>query len=365
MGLTVVVGSSQLITTLSALAYLRWRGIRSSMLRIVSLKGGDLVYSTTAFERELNRLAVEDGHHAIVQSSGLRPTSLEPLVCDLLLLPRLDDPEGLALQAVCRARDVVELGESIGVETRLYSLSARRARLRVLQTLVERHGADGFSLDPLIPIKTAVVLPRLRCLLDVCRAFSQQLDMSGVSSNALPSDVLLVCLPYLKIRSWRFRFKLVGRTLGLRQPPSLHNISFIRNAIAPVIRRVMPRPVLIQVHPKNRRHLDAIRAVFIPEDEASTVQVLPGGAPLEVLLARTVTTSGLPPGPVAGFGTNLLAAAVLLYPHHHLVQLCDAPQGWWRKAKAILVHRRELLRRRHIKATLSNLQRALQQLSRQ
>ena len=365
MGLTVVVGSSQLITTLSAFAYLRWRGMRSSMLRIVSLKSGDLVHSTSAFEQELGRLALEDGHHSTMQFRGLRPTALEPLVCDLLLLPRLDDQEGLALQAACNARSVVELGESIGVETRLYSMSARRARARALRTLVARHGADGFSLDPLIPIDAAVALPRLRCLLEVCQAFSQQLETSGQSFNPLPLDAALVCLPYLKIRSWRFRFKWAGRKFGLRQPPSVQNVAFIRDAIASVRRRVRPRPVLIQLHPKNRRHLDAIRTALGPAVEALTVQVLSGDAPLEVLLARRATSNGLPSGSVAGFGTNLLAAAVFLYPHHERVELCLSPQGWWQKAMAVVIHHRELLRRRHVQATLVNLQGALRQLSRQ
>ena len=103
-------------------------------------------------------------------------------------------------------------------------ISAWRARFSVLQGLVVRHGADGFSLDPLIRISAAVVLPRLRCLLDVCHAFSQQLEVSGQPFNSLPFDASLVCFPYLKIHSWRFCFKHAGRTLSLRQSPSIQKV---------------------------------------------------------------------------------------------------------------------------------------------
>ena len=53
MALSIVVLSSQLIATLSALAYLRWRGIRGTQLEVVSLYRDDLSHSNKAFQLSL------------------------------------------------------------------------------------------------------------------------------------------------------------------------------------------------------------------------------------------------------------------------------------------------------------------------
>ena len=88
MAQSVVVLSSQLITTISALAFLRWREIR----------------------------------------------------CTRLLLPRLDDREGQQMLRAYLTSEVVELGESIGVETSLYSEQGQRSRIKALE-LVRRYQA--------------------------------------------------------------------------------------------------------------------------------------------------------------------------------------------------------------------------------
>ena len=371
VGRTVVVGSSQLITTLSALAYLRWRGIQASVLRIVSLKAGDLIHASSAFEQELQRVATAEGHRWIVQSHGPSPLGSEPLHCDLLLLPRLDDQEGQTLLAACPAAEVVELGESIGVETRLYSFSARRTRSRALQALRARHGPDGFTLAPLIPIHRDVEVSRLRCLLELCSAFRWQIETAGRSPEALPSDAALVCLPYLKVRSWRWRFKLAGRQLGWRQPPQLLNLAYIRAALNPLFKCQGGQAVWIQAHPKNHRHRELIQVALQPMagSGSARLQVLDGTAPLGVLLTQQLM-AGPAQGTVAGFGTNLLSAAVFLHPHADRVQLCAAPHGkgpmrWWWRTFTALFQRRELLRRRHVQTTLTNLQSAFQQLNAQ
>ena len=369
MGCTVVVGSSQLITTLSALAYLRWRGCQASVLRIVSPKGGESIHSSSAFKQELSRLARAEGHGAIIQSNGPLPLGAEQLACDLLLLPRLDDQEGQTLIAACPAAEVVELGESIGVETRLYSYSSRRIRQRALRGLQARHGAEAFTMAPLSAIHSAVDLARLRCLLDLCSAFRQQIKEDGATARVLPPEALLVCLPYLKVRTWRWRCKLAGRVVGWRQPPELLNLAYIRAALAPLVRRHPCQPVWIQPHPKNLSHLEVLEAALRPTVGASRLQLLAGEAPLELLLIQQLA-AGPAEGAVAGFGTNLLAAAVFLHPHAHRVQLCEVPRGrgplgCWRLGCAALLQRREWMRRRHVQGTLANLRAALQQLSRQ
>ena len=125
MACTVVLVSSQLITTLSALAYLRHRNIHGTDLRVLSLERLDQMHSVHAFEKVLLSLASRDGHRCVFEELSALPQKPERLVCDYLLLPRVDCKQGWALLQHSLPDDVIKLGESIGVETNLYSLQAR------------------------------------------------------------------------------------------------------------------------------------------------------------------------------------------------------------------------------------------------
>ena len=117
MAQIVVVLSSQLITTLSALAYLRWRGIRGTRLEVVSLYRDNLSHSAKAFQPLLQDLAALDGHDCRFITGDSALIEPEPRACSLLLLPRLDDREGQQMLRVYLASEVVELGESMGGNT--------------------------------------------------------------------------------------------------------------------------------------------------------------------------------------------------------------------------------------------------------
>ena len=114
MAQSVVVLSSQLITTLSVLAYLRWRGIRGTRLEVVSLYRDDLSHSAKAFQPLLQDLAAQDGHDCRFITGDSALIEPEPRACSLLLLPRLDDREGQQMLRAYLASEVVELGELIG-----------------------------------------------------------------------------------------------------------------------------------------------------------------------------------------------------------------------------------------------------------
>ena len=170
MAQSVVVLSSQLITTLSALAYLRWRGIRGARLEVVSLYRDDLSHSTQAFQPLLLDLAAQDGHQCRFIAGDSLLSGPESPACSLLLLPRLDVREGQRMLLGLQASEVVELGESIGVKTCLYSRAGRRERQRLLQRLWCSEGRAVVRQDPLIPLDQPVDSARLRCLLELCAA---------------------------------------------------------------------------------------------------------------------------------------------------------------------------------------------------
>ena len=361
MAQSIVVGSSQLITTLSALAYLRWLGIRGAQVQIVSLQHDDLVHAASAFVSVQMALAHQDGHQCAFVSRDALPTQAGSLACDLLLLPRLDDREGQLLLNRCLTGEVVELGESIGVETRLYSLAARRSRERVLLRLQRSMVGVVIRRNPLVPLHHSIDLLRLRCLLEICGACRVALACASRDVANPSADGVMLCLPYLKIKVWRVRVRMMGRSFGLRQSPVIRNRTYLRAAVRGFTGQLPADvPLLLQAHPKNVRDHALIRALFSPLHPGGPFEVLPADAPLEVRLSArpsAQTSGGLR---VAGFGTNLLAAAVFLHPCSDAVQLCQ-PAGfrWWIDA---VFNRREWLRQRQVKAALANLQRALKQL---
>ena len=366
MAQSVVVLSSQLITTLSALAYLRWRGIRGARLEVVSLYRDDLSHSTQAFQPLLLDLAAQDGHQCRFIAGDSLLSGPEPRACSLLLLPRLDDREGQAASAGLQASEVVELGESIGVETCLYSRAGRRERQRLLQRLWCSEGRAVVRQDPLIPLDQPVDSARLRCLLELCAACRGALA-DATSSHGIPAGGVMLCLPYLKLQTWRCRWRLMGRSLGWRWTLGIENRAYFRRAIRAALRLFPADASLwVQAHPKNETHHGLIERLVAPLRSGRPWQLLPADDPLEVRLSSGSSGEGSGHWRVLGFGTNLLAAAVFLAPHHRGVGLCQPAEtgGWWRWSDPWL-NRREWHRSQHVRALLTNLLDALDRLQAQ
>ena len=366
MAQSVVVLSSQLITTLSALAYLRWRGLRGTRLEVVSLYRDDLSHSTRAFQPLLRDLAAQDGHQCQFIAGDSLVIEPEQRACSLLLLPRLDDREGQQMLRDYQSAEVVELGESIGVETCLYSRAGRRERQRLLQRLRWSAARAVVRQDPLIPLDQPVDLARLRCLLDLCAASRGALAES-TSSHGTLAPGLMLCLPYLKLQTWRFRWRLMGRSLGWRWALGIENQTYFRRAVRAVWRHLPEAvPLRVQAHPKNEAHHGLIEQLLRPLRPAAALEVLASTDPLEVRLASGWSPEGSGRWQVLGFGTNLLAAAVFLAPHHRGVTLCrPVEKGWWRRCSDPWLNRREWRRSQHVCAVLTNLLDALDRLAAQ
>ena len=193
MAQSVVVLSSQLITTLSALAYLRWRGIRGTRLEIVSLYRDDLSHSAKAFQPLLQGLSAQDGHHCRFITGDSVLIGPEPRACSLLVLPRLDDREGQQMLRTYQASEVVELGESIGVETRLYSEQAQQTRIQSLALVRRSQAMASVRLDPLVPLDRPVEPLRLQEMLSICASFRRRLSTAKRSVERSPRVCCSAC----------------------------------------------------------------------------------------------------------------------------------------------------------------------------
>ena len=379
MAQSVVVLSSQLITTLSALAYLRWRGIRGTRLHVVSPYRDEFSHSTKAFQPLLRDLASQDGHQCqfiqippdqtrVLQLSAGDSLLIrsEPLKCSLLLLPRLDDREGQRMLLSYQASEVVELGESIGVETRLYSDQAQRKRSKVLEVVNCSEVIPSVRQDPLLPFDRPVEPLRLQAMLDICANFrSALLDDEAISRKHQPG--VMLCLPYLRVPKWHVRWRLFGRSFGWRRTPGIANSAYFIRAIRSALRHVRAdAPLWVQAHPKNEAHYSLVQQLLNPLHQGRSLELFSSDAPLEVRLSSGWSREGSGPLNVLGFGTNLLAAAIFLAPHHRGVALCQpADEGWWRDCSDQWLHRREWRRSQHVDALLTNLLDALDQLQAQ
>ena len=215
MARTVVVVSSQLITTLSALAYLRNRNINGTDLRVLSLERLDHVHAAHPFEDVLIRLAARDGHRCVFGELSALPAEPEGLICDLLLLPRIDHKQGWEVLQRCLPDVVIELGESIGVETKLYSFQARRLRHRSIHHLLESRPSLRLEHSYLVPMDRGVDQSRLKHFLDCCLNFSSMVDSEPSTSQSKSKSIttfsngdVLLCIPYLKVKKWHLRVEI-------------------------------------------------------------------------------------------------------------------------------------------------------------
>ena len=366
MAQSVVVLSSQLITTLSALAYLRWRGLRGTRLEVVSLYRDDLSHSAKAFQPLLRDLAALDGHQCQFIAGDSVLIGPEQRPCSLLLLPRLDDREGQQMLRTYQASEVVELGESIGVETRLYSEQAQKTRIQSLALVRRSQAMASVRLDPLVPLDRPVEPLRLQEMLIICASFRRAFVAAAASRGSQPTAVLL-CLPYLRVPKWRVRWRLLGRSFGWRWTLGIENRAYFRRAIRAALRpSPADVPLWVQAHPKNETHHGLIERLLASLRPVRAWELLPADDPLEVRLLRGWSGEVSDRWRVLGFGTNLLAAAVFLAPHHRGVSLCQpAEKGWWWRCSDPRFNRREWRRSQHVRAVLNNLLDALDQLQAQ
>ena len=375
MARTVVVVSSQLITTLSALAYLRNRNINGTDLRVLSLERLDHVHAAHPFEDVLIRLAARDGHRCVFGELSALPAEPEGLICDLLLLPRVDHKQGWEVLQRCLPDVVIELGESIGVEVKLYSFQARRLRCRSILHLLELRPRLKLEHSYLVPLDRAINQSRLQHFLDCCSDFSamigQRSNASKPAINFINGDLLL-CFPYLKVKKWRLRVEAFGRVKVIKCAQKFYDWQYFLTRVQSYVNdlrtngEVGPH-LYVQAHPKNHQNLKLIEQQLnrgLKGIGNVQLKVLPCDAPLELILSDLISTSLPHSIHIAGFGTNILSAAAFLNSYPPSINLCDKKaeggiQRLWNFCFDGLVYRREFLRQRHVRKVFNNLLKAM------
>ena len=150
----------------------------------------------------------------------------ERLVCDYLLLPRVDHKQGWTLLQRCLPNVVIELGESIGVETKLYSFQARRLRHRSMHQLLGWRPRLKLEHSYLVPLNRDMNQSRMQHFLDCCSYFSAMVGREPSVSQPVRAFVrgeVLLCLPYLKVKKWHLRVEIFGRVKGIKCSPKFRD----------------------------------------------------------------------------------------------------------------------------------------------
>ena len=371
MAQTVVVVSSQLITTLSALSYLRNCNINGTDLRVLSLERLDQMHAAHVFEEMLIGLAARDGHRCVFGELCSLPQEPEQLICDYLLLPRIDHKQGQEVLKRCSPDVVIELGESIGVETRLYSLQARRLRHRSIHCLLKSRPYLNLAYSYLVPLDRDISQSRLQHFLGCCADFS---SMAAKESSAMQPETpfsngdVLLCLPYLKVKKWYLRIEIFGRVKGIKCSQRFYDCSYflmrVQRFVDGLQVNVDVTPHLyVQAHPKNHCNLKLIEQQLTHGLKGIgnfRLVILPCDTPLELIASSLISSSLSPNVRIAGFGTNILSAVAFVRSRSYCVSLCDERAGTylkrlWSFCFDGLVHRRELMRQRHVRKALNNL----------
>ena len=184
-------------------------------------------------------------------------------------------------------------------------------------------------------------------------------------------DVLL-CFPYLKVKKWHFRFELFGKVKGIKCSQKFYDWNYFlvrKQHFAKVLKanNDVDPCLYVQVHPKNYQNLRLIEYLLRRGLRAVgdvQIKVLPGHAPLELIASGMMNSFAFSAIQIAGFGTNILSALAFLQVRPHGVILCDKEaegriQRLWNFCFDGLIHRRELLKQRHVRKALNNLLAAL------
>ncbi|MFM7236464.1 MAG: hypothetical protein ACKOYK_06820 [Cyanobium sp.] len=433
----VIIFSFQFITVLSALAYIKTESIKQPSIYICTNRNASNTRHLELIATYLVPWCEAKGYRCkilfIDDSWSSIPTP------DLVITPRIDHRLSVAFVDQLRPPVLVETGESIGVEPRLYTFKARHQRRKIL----ERYQAEPYMkaiVQAHVVSVSSCHQDRLRSLLQICADVKLSMAQSATAMAghhvAIGSDqheYVLLLFPYLaqknqflrnlsrlryrisKVRfrllktchrNWlrslkilrRRRLRLARVFYALRQtlpPEEFHASTFLQpQVISPVVRQrkgsSSPLPhlaiqqaalfirrqhpastethsiIYLKPHPKNLKQVDAIRDSLLRSLDASgqyAVVPISADVPLEEFLSALPADFPFSRLTIIGYGTNLLAAKLFLYPSQGLSIMLENGQSdlfrFFYGCFEFLVFRSEFLRKRHVSRLLTSLNEGL------
>ena len=170
----------------------------------------------------------------------------------------------------CLPDVVIELGESIGVETKLYSFEARRLRHRSIHHLMKSRPSLRLEHSYLVPLDRGVNSSRLKHFLDCCTGFSSMVGSESSTTQSTSKSIrtfsngdALLCLPYLKVKKWHLRIVLFGQVKGIKCSPRFQDWQYFLSRVQRYVCSLKTNEILalrlfVKAHPKNHQNLELI-----------------------------------------------------------------------------------------------------------
>ncbi len=296
---------------------------------------------------------------------------------------RIDHQTVIPLIQSLRPEIVIETGESIGVEPKLYALKSRLRRKKVILTtlcypfkprLHFTYTCNSSGCNPTLINAALATFSQLR----------EHMPAHPVATQLMQADThtttFLVLLPYLKLHQPHHKLKLltwkvrkVLKNLQGRTNQRLilgQTANFINSRLNSTAGRQSFR-VMVKPHPKNFRDLPEILsalAVLLGNHANYAIEGIEAESSLEeIFLAIGPESLAKISISIVGFGTNVLSAMLLQYPYLGRVSLVPIAQTRVGRALRMsfnaIFNRSEFLRRRHVSAMMRSLQSQLSELT--
>lgn len=375
----VAIFASQIFTAIVGISYLSSQGWSGLEVTIISVKH-------PSYRR----------HHELITSLLIPQLSFIGYSCtvsfleelpkdsaspDLLITPRIDHRLSLICIDKVKPKSIVEIGESIGVEPKLYSYRYRFRRYLAIQAVRRLPFVRSISYSHMISTSSSNhhMLASATRICDVLkRAGLQHQNLFHSLDFPERGNLNVLLLPFLALPEnkevltklvfrARKRLGILGRYSRTYLPHPVLKVAAKTVSVGSFLVNCSTSPILyVKAHPKNQKNIDLILASLAKMlGVRSTIELrsFPPDLPLEEIIISVSAKSSTDRLQVLGFGTNLLSAMLFLYPDLDRVTLLHpAPSDFppvFSMGYEFVFNRKELLRRRHVSSLIASLRSAL------
>ena len=378
--LNAAVFTTQFITSLSAVATLTAKDTSITSITFISLRHPSFKQHADLIKKRLVPLT----NSLNLKSRFIYEDELEDETSfHIMSTPRIDHQASIKLMDRIKPIQIIETGESIGVEPQLYSLKSRIRRASLIKSFENREYLKKISYQYSLMVNNAntVLLEQLLNLTNLLKnqsignnTPSSSQDLSKFSSS---NHTILLLLPFIpnssknfptKVINW-FNKRILRKRIKSHEPIKSRQSKFILQSSQQVIDRRISSSnkdftLCLKFHPKNKKNEKVLAKYYesiVSSNRNVSLELLPADVPIESIIYEFKRFNSCQSLDVYGYGTNLLAVSIFLANKACKVRLCELG-GDQNKLKRMikssifaLTNQTEYLRRKHVKRLLNNL----------
>ena len=378
--LNAAVFTTQFITSLSAVATLTAKNTSITSITFISLRHPSFKQHSDLIKKRLVPLT----NSLNLKSRFIYEDELEEETSfHIMSTPRIDHQASIKLMDRIKPIQVIETGESIGVEPQLYSLKSRIRRASLIKSIENREYLKEINYQYSLMVNKANTV-----ILDHLLKLTHLLKIQSIGNNAPTSrqslskfppsnHTILLLLPFVPNSSKNFPTKLINwfnkrilrRRIKSCEPIKSRQSNFILKSSQQVIAKHISNSnqdftLCLKFHPKNKKNEKELTKHYesiFSYNENISIELLPADVPIESIIYEFKRFNSCQSLDIYGYGTNLLAVSIFLANKHCKVRLCELGKDQNKLKRMIkssifaLTNQTEYLRRKHVKRLLNNL----------